>query len=146
MDSLFRSLALWTWPPTYGTDDGIGLVVSLGVEPCERWDDDTSANLTRGMQRCSSRRSSPKRTLAPFANAALSWPVAACNYGPLTTYSCSSSHLSYGDVAQTASKCHLSSQKTTHPQSRRDEDPKVDLKEINLLRRQSILPPKPKPH
>lgn len=46
----------------------------------------------------------------------------------------------YVCVAQPASKKNLGTLKSPRPQSLRDEDQKVDLEEINLLRQQSILP------
>jgi len=64
-----------------------------------------------------------------------SWPISdACN-GRV-----------YDSVAKIAIKKECSDFKTACPQSRRDEDQKVDLEEINLLRRQSILPFTTKPN
>jgi hypothetical protein len=62
----------------------------------------------------------PKATVT----AAASGPIADVQNGSV-----------YDFVAHTASKRNLSAFMTSRPQSRRDEDTKVDLEEINLLRR-----------
>jgi hypothetical protein len=73
------------------------------------------------------------------------WLRATCHNGLLPTDSCPFVTYQCTVMLLRTGKHHPSGQKTAYPQSRRDEDQMFNHEEIKHLRRQSILPLKPKP-